>query len=339
MHSSFFRLTILALNLFLLPCERALLGVNDCVGAQTNAQAVVQQPDADTVVFSVLVTNRAGVLIGRVPKEDFIVYSDDERQKISFFSEAAAPASIVFLVDLSGSMSSRYRSQTNKAKLLIEALTAQLEKSQFADEYSVLSFNEDVRLDLAWTKSKTETLAKLRMLTMAEGKGKTAFYQAAAKGIVQAQSGANPIKVVVMLSDGQDNLGAYSDGKALLELLRRSSVVAYQINPTCIPMNLWDKDRDTCIFQAADFSQQLSKISGGMVFTPGSKEKLDPIMAYLFNHIRQRYFIGFKPQHAAGDDKFHRLKVKVIAPAQVPKELRNPLVHHREGYYSSATIR
>src|SRR5262245_7912823 len=68
------------------------------------SQASVPRPSADHVLLKVSVTDADGNLVRGLKQNHFAVFSDKVKQEISFFSDRDEPASVVLLVDTSGSM-------------------------------------------------------------------------------------------------------------------------------------------------------------------------------------------------------------------------------------------
>jgi hypothetical protein len=49
--------------------------------------------------------------------------------------------------------------------------------------------------------------------------------------------------------------------------------------------------------------------------------------------LRNQYVIGVMPGNISGDKKWHKIKVQISLPSDVPREMRHLSVRTREGYY------
>src|ERR1044072_436338 len=59
---------------------------------------------SDLVVLNVAVTDSRGAFVSGLPQDAFKIIDDGQPQKIAFFAEQDAPATIGLLIDASGSM-------------------------------------------------------------------------------------------------------------------------------------------------------------------------------------------------------------------------------------------
>ena len=71
--------------------------------------------NTDLVTLSVSVTNADGHAVPGLDKSAFTVFDNKSPQKISFFSDEDAPASIAIVFDTSGSMSGRKIARAKEA--------------------------------------------------------------------------------------------------------------------------------------------------------------------------------------------------------------------------------
>ena len=76
------------------------------VFARTNyGQDEVVRVDTSLVTIPATVLDRDGRYLTKLKKEDFQIFEDNVEQKVEFFEPTDAPVTILFLIDVSSSMS------------------------------------------------------------------------------------------------------------------------------------------------------------------------------------------------------------------------------------------
>lgn len=170
-------------------------------------------------LLTVTVTDQEGRYVNDLRPEDFIIYEDDEPQRLSYFNKGAKePLSMGILVDTSGSMVGKIERARFALRRLIEAV-------RLRDEVFIASFNTRPELLQDFTDSRlllTQAVASLRPL------GGTALYDAIIEGLRHVRQGRNQKKALIIISDGED-LNSVSTLEAVVETARRSGVVIYAI--------------------------------------------------------------------------------------------------------------
>lgn len=274
--------------------------------------------NTDLVSFAVIVTDREGNLVTGLQQNDFTVYDNGILQEIAFFSEDDDPASVVVVFDTSASMSGKKIAQAK------EALARLIETSHPRDEFFLIGFNSRPQLLLDSTRDAEALLAKLAYV---EPRGETALYDAVYLGVEKVLRGAHPKKVVLMITDGEDNNSqyAFTDVK---QQLQESGVICYAVGIL----------KGMSIRQRVAGEEVLKKLAtdlGGNAFFPDDKLEMDETFERIAVELRRRYSIGFQPANFIPDGKWHRLKVEV-APDTAGKKR---IVRTRKGYYARISSR
>ena len=91
--------------------------------------------DTDLVTVPVIATERGGMYITDLRKEEFAISEDGVQQEIAFFGKVAAPFHVVLMLDTSSSTQ-------DKLKQIQQAAGAFVEQLQPADRVKVISFDE-----------------------------------------------------------------------------------------------------------------------------------------------------------------------------------------------------
>jgi Ca-activated chloride channel homolog len=271
--------------------------------------------NADLVTLTVSVTDASGRSVTGLDKRAFTILDQKSLQEIGFFSDADAPISIGIVFDLSGSMSGE------KIRRAREALGHFMETSLDSDEYSLIVFNEQAQLLLERTRDSKAVLEKL---SAANPQGATAMYDACYLGVDRLTRGTYPKRVLLLISDGQDNNSRYKFDE-VRRLLRESDVVLYSIG-IAAPIQLTGKAGA----RVRHTLEGLAGITGGKAFYPSKSSEMYEVFEQIALELRHQYSIGYRPQKFLRDGRWHTIKVKVNAPAGTA----HLHVRSRTGYYA-----
>jgi Ca-activated chloride channel family protein len=271
---------------------------------------------SDLVVLNVAVTNGKGAFISGLTAEAFRVEEEGQPQKVSFFAEQDAPATIGVLIDASGSMSE------NRDRV-IAGVTEFARASHPDDEFLPLVFNEHVTSVLPGDQRFTSDPAELRdaLAKNLNARGRTAFHDALAHAIDAIGHGRHERKALIVLSDGGDNESRLTFTEALERVLA-SNVVVYSI-ALVDPLAL---DRNPKALR------RLADGTGGLAFQPANVAVVSRVFEAIAHDIRSRYTLAYAPPDSSSDKPVRRVRVTVTAPGHSGLKVRT-----RTGYLSDAS--
>jgi Ca-activated chloride channel family protein len=276
--------------------------------------------NTDLVTLSVSVLDRSGHPVTGLDKRAFSILDNKSPQEIAFFSDADAPVSMSIVFDLSESM------RGEKIRLARAALAHFIETSLDSDEYTLIGFNERPQVLLERTR---DVKAMIDRLSAAVPHGATALYDACYLGVERLTGGTYPKRVVLLISDGQDNNSHYNFDE-VRNLLRESDVVFYSIG-IADPIQLAGKAGAKVRYAL----EGLADVTGGKAFFPSNEAQMDEIFERIALELRHQYSIGYRPQNFTGDGKWHRIRVRV----NPPNGTAHLSVRSRAGYYATAGLR
>lgn len=295
---------------FLLPAAGVLLfALTGVGGAQTvPGGAVPDEPAAEFadsfsvgyVLVPVVVRDGARYVQG-LDRGDFVLKVDGKAAAFeSFESRADAPASLVLLQDLSGSMDSGERLIWSRS-----AASFFLDQAAAGDEFAIATFSDgEQRIEVPFTQDLSalrEAVATWRPW------GKTALHDAVAHMPEVSGSGRNPKRFALLITDGVDNSSSIAPDQAR-ELVRAAQVPVYVLGfDSGNPYSLNEEGKK--VYRYADVLNLLAATSGGRYFSISSTEELNLALAAIRDDLRHQYVLGF----ATGDgaDRFRRLEIQV----------------------------
>ena len=270
--------------------------------------------DVNLVQVPTTVTDPLNRRVTGLEKENFSVTDDNVPQTIRYFSSQDAPITIGVVLDLSGSMTSKF----TRAR---KALTEFLRTSNPQDEFFVVGFNDRPSIIGDYTSDVDDVEARMGML---KPENRTALIDAIYLGVDHLRQAKYDRKALLIISDGGDNRSRYTQNE-LERVVREADVQIYSIG-------IFDNYAPSPEEQLGpELLKQICESTGGRLFNVGSDTAdLADIAERISAELRNEYVLGYRPSEPKHDGSWRKLKVKLAPPPGLP-----PLtVHFREGYYA-----
>jgi len=266
-------------------------------GAGSETGAAVFRTQVDRVVLYASVFDRQQRLVTGLPQQAFRVYQDKKPQKLSGFSNQDIPVSMGIALDSSASILEN-RAAVNAAALAL------VRASHPADEVFLVDFKDTAELIQDFTNDISileRSLSGVRMW------GGTAVMDAIHMAVDHLRKGAKEKKVLLVITDGEDD-SSDIEQSALLALLQKSDVTVYAIG--LLSQEPSDRRRN-----AQKLLQAVAKLSGGASYFPGSVEEVEALATQIAHDIRNQYILEF-PVPAGTKPGYHALRVDAQQPAR-----------------------
>ncbi len=304
--------------------KRALLAL--IIGAATvsatalaRQNAPLQKEDEQTLSVNVdlvnvvfTVADKRGKFIPDLKREYFKVYEDGKPQSITNFSaDTALPLTIALLVDTSGSVRDRLRFEQEAA---IEFFYSTLIRGK--DRALVITFDSGIDLIQDYTDDPEKLSKSIR--TMRAG-GATALYDAVHLAASEKLAGQSGRRIMVVISDGDDNSSRLSMNE-VLESVQRNDVVIYTISTNSNGLGGDRNNRGDRVLK--NFADE----TGGKMFSPFKLQDLNSNFRSISEELRLQYALAYRPSNLRRDGTFRRIR---IDPAD-----KGHIVRARNGYYA-----
>jgi VWFA-related protein len=297
-------------------------------------QRIIQIVNLVDVLFTVL--NRRNKLVPDLQKEDFQIFDEKSPQEIRYFSKQTdLPLRIGMLVDTSNSIRDRIKFEQDAS---INFLFSVLRRGR--DEAFVMTFDDEPQVVQAFTGDAG--LLRDQIMQTRAGGG-TAIYDAIYDACQNQLShpprppGDQPDvvrRVMILISDGDDNLSTHTRGEAI-EMAQRTSVVIYTISTSTqwIQLSQTDPDklanRKNHLTEGDKILQTLADETGGRAFFPYHVDDLDQSFQDIGDELRNQYSIAYIPTNYVLDGRYHRIRIEV-------PEHKGYQVRARRGYFARA---
>jgi len=270
--------------------------------------------DVGLVVLHTTVLDDRGKFVDGLKSDNFRVFEDKVEQKLSIFKREDVPVSMGLVIDNSGSMRDK-RPRVNEAAITL------VEASNPRDEAFVVNFNDDFYLDL--DKDFTNSIPELKeALERIDSRGSTALFDAVIGSLDHLKKASKDKRVLLVVTDGEDNSSHNSLEKTLREIQKTDTVI-YTIGL------LGDEKRKERN-HAMKALREIAEASGGLAFFPESVDDVHNICEQVAHDIRNQYTLAYYPSNTKKDGTFRAVSVQVIPPRG-----RGRLVARtRNGYYA-----
>jgi Ca-activated chloride channel family protein len=290
-HSLVFRRLIALIGLLIAPF---VSGAQDSQTPQNGSGSeYTLRVDANMVILSATVLDRHNTPVSGLDKGDFQVYEDRKLQKIMQFSHDDIPVTAGILVDNSGSMGP-------KRDDVIAAAMAFARSSNPQDQMFVVNFNDRVSYGLPPGIPFTDRQEELQLaLSTIRTIGQTSLYDGIVTALDHLKQGTRDKKVLILISDGGDNVSKHSLAQ-VLGMAKQTSAIIYAIG-------IFDEqDGD----QNPGVLRRLARETGGEAFSPESSKEVPSICEEIARDIRSQYTLAYVPTIGAEDGSYRTVEVR-----------------------------
>jgi len=241
-----------------------------------DAEEVVKV-DAAMVTVNVSVTDARGRHLPGLQAGDSLVLDEGAPVRLEFF-DSDGPASVVFVVDISASMSGA------KWRGLRGGLKRFLARASEGNDYTLVAFNNTARL-VARSVSGDELWQSFNTL---KPSGETALYDALLLGLGALEQAPQRHKALVLLSDGQDNSSRAALPSVEQAVLARRATI-YTVGIHSRPDHIPEFERG-----GHELLNRLAAATGGSVQFPDPDE-LPKVLRKIDADVRSQYSLSYYP--------------------------------------------
>jgi len=287
--------------------SNALIETND------PASIITIQKRVDEVNVLFIATNKHCKFVRDLQAQDFNVLNDHRppQQLVRFSQQTDLPLELGLLVDISGSVHSRFQFEQEAAiGFLQHTIRAHY------DHAFVEGFNTRGRL--AQESTDNVTLLATGIEHMQSGGGTAlydAIYNACKDHLLNDNSDRPKRRAIIVVSDGEDNQSEHSRAQAI-EMAQRAQAIIYTIST----------DDSGLILRGDKILQQLADSTGGRAFFPFKMKDIKSSFSAIEDELRSQYIISYHPANFDADGRFRSIEITALK-----KDLQ---VRARKGYFA-----
>ena len=260
-----------------------------------------------------IATDKHGKFVRDLNQNDFSILDDHKPPQaiLNFKRETDLPLHLGLLVDVSGSVNSRFDfEQTAATDFLHHTLR------QGYDKAFVLGFNSHSQFAQDFTDNYSRLYWAVHKL---QNGGGTALYDAiyrACKEKLLKDHPERPVrKAIIVVSDGEDNQSEVTKAQAI-EMAQRAEVIIYAIST----------DDSGLVMRGDKVLQQLAEATGGRAFFPFKMKDITHSFAAIEDELRSQYVVSYKPADFDADGRYRSIEI-----SSLKKDLQ---VRARKGYFA-----
>jgi len=288
-----------------------ILGRQNSASNPADEQTLSVNVDLVNVLFTV--SDNKGKFITGLKKDFFKVFEDGKLQSITNFSaDTNLPLTVALLIDTSGSVRDRLQFEQDAA---VEFFNSTLIRGK--DRALVISFDSGVDLVQDYTDD-SETLSK--SIRKIRAGGGTSMYDAVFLAASQKLAKQDGRRIMVIISDGDDN-SSHTSLPEVLETVQRNDVVVYTISTNSLRVGGENSSKGQKVLK------RFADDTGGRMFSPVKLEDLNSNFSNISEELRLQYALAYRSTNLVADGRFRRIRIE---PAN-----KRDAVRARNGYYAS----
>jgi VWFA-related protein len=278
---------------------------------QDSVLTIRKRVDEVNVLF--IATDRHGKFVRNLGQTDFSILDDHKPVQtiVNFRRETDLPLKLGLLVDISGSVHSRFQFEQDAAMSFLKSTI----RPGF-DKAFVLGFNSRQQMAQDFTDNVSLLSASIQRLHSGGGTALyDAIYAACHEKLIKEQSDRPTRKALIILSDGEDNQSEHTRAQAI-EMAQRAEVILYAVST----------DDSGLVLRGDRILEQLSEATGGRAFFPFKMKDITHSFAAIEDELRSQYVVSYRPSDFDADGRYRSIEITALK-----KDMQ---VRARKGYYA-----
>jgi VWFA-related protein len=286
------------------------------MAAVSYSQVTTIQVSSNLVLTPVQVTDAGGKVVRDLKPEDFDIKENGIKVAAARLGDPGeAPLELAMLFDTSGSVYARIELERSAAARFLSRIMRAL------DSVFIISVANQPKILLERTSSldaALQSVAGIAPTTQA-----TAFYNSVAKAVhvFEETDRQDARRVIVAISDGEDNRSLDNTQEDLLRDLQRTNCLFYSINPSG-----HTNDRNFISRRAQQGMEALARQTGGSSFVADNMDELAGFLDRIADELQGQYLLGYYSPATTGAGIYRTIVIQVRGRPGL-------LIKARPGYY------
>jgi VWFA-related protein len=274
-------------------------------------RATVQEVN---VIFTA--TDKKGRYKRNLKSDDLAVLDDGKPPAAmrSFRSETDLPLRVGLVLDVSGSITDRFTFEQESAiKFFAHVLRPR------TDRAFVLAFDSVPTLTQDFTDNSELLAAGVKKLSPGGGSAVyDALQYAASKKLIDVSSERPMRKVIILISDGEDNQSSTTIPQ-VIEAARRSEATIYAISTNTANI----------VTHGDKLLKRLAEETGGRAFFPNKVDDVVKAFDTIQDELRSQYAVSYKPADFESNGHYRSIVIQA-------RNDKNVIIRARKGYFAPA---
>jgi VWFA-related protein len=266
------------------------------------------------VIFTA--TDKKGHYKKNLKSDDLAVLDDGKPPAAvrSFRSETDLPLRVGLVLDVSGSITDRFSfEQESAVKFFSHVLRPR------TDQAFVLAFDAVPTLTQDFTDDVDRLSAGVKKLTPDGGSAVyDALQFAAAKKLMKIDSDRPIRRIIILISDGEDNQSRATIPQ-VIEAARRAEATIYAIST----------NTSNTVTRGDKLLTRLAEETGGRAFFPNKVDDVLKAFDTIQDELRSQYAVSYKPADFEADGRYRPIVIQARSD-------KNVVIRARKGYFAPA---
>ena len=264
---------------------------------------------SDKITVLCTVTDKNGLYITHLSKEDFLVKEDGRSQHIAQVSqETSLPLTLAILIDTSMSVEPILSLEKQTAKQFLQSVLRE------QDLAMIMSFDRNPALATDLTADMKQLEEAIDSISIGQGTSlHDAVYRVCAEKLM-AQGGR---KAIVLISDGDDTTSQMKFANAI-DSVHRADAIVYAISNRIGTEGSFGNER---------ILKQYAEDTGGRVFFSGNLQNIKKGFDAIQEELRGQYILSYDSSNPAQDGSYRKLKVLLMKHPELK-------VRTKKGYFA-----
>ncbi len=278
---------------------------------QSNLLTIHARVNEVNVLFTA--TDKHGRFVRDLGQSDFAILDDHKPPQavLNFRRETDLPIELGLLVDVSGSVDTRFSFEQQAATAFLQHVLRPGYDRAFVD-----GFNTETQMAQDFTGNVPLLAAGIQRL---HDGGGTALYDAVynvCRDKFLNDRPNHPIRrAIVIISDGADNQSEHTRAQAI-EMAQRAEVIVYAIST----------DDSGLVLRGDGVLEQIADSTGGRAFFPFKMKDISHSFAAIETELRSQYVVSYRPAAFDADGRYRSIEISALR-----KDLQ---VRSRRGYFA-----
>jgi VWFA-related protein len=267
----------------------------------------------DEVNVLFIATDKHGKFVRDLSQGDFAILDDHKPPQsiVNFRRETDLPLHLGLLIDVSGSVHSRFDFEQNAAIGFLQKTV----RVGF-DKAFVVGFNKQSAMAQDFTDNVSLLSSGVHRLQSGGGTALyDAIYRACKEKFLKDRPEHPARKAIIVVSDGEDNQSEVTRAQAI-EMAQRAEVIIYAIST----------DDSGLILRGDKVLEQIAAATGGRAFFPFKIKDMTRSFAAIEDELRSQYVVSYRPADFDADGRYRSIEISALK-----KDLQ---VRSRKGYFA-----
>jgi VWFA-related protein len=261
------------------------------------------------VLLPVTVQDKKGNFVTNLSQQDFVIYEDKEPQTILTFTteeKADPPLYVGVLMDTSPSVAGKLKFEQDSAMNFIQTVIRPRR-----DRVAFVTFDHEINLRQDFT-NKLDLLDRAVYGVKKPGE-RTLFFDAIWQFCDEKLRSAPGRRVLVVITDGDDNNYSRSTLKDAIDIAQRTETTVFAISTKAgFSGSVPGVTAGTVKDNIDKNLERLCEETGGAAFFTGDILSLERSFTKIAHELHTQYIITYKPTNVKYDGAYRKIEVKLV---------------------------